>query len=836
MAPRRRSPVTAAFIAGVVAAFIVYFIQHTFFSHLHLPAPPAPHDGSAMHAVLAKPPPARAATPPKPPPTPPAPTAPRAAANPPDRRSCVDSSSWFHDDPKKDCAYLAVAATTKSWKHKCSWRDAGGVKGWAACPGACRKECRRTCAPRPSVRCAAARAPPPSASAPQHVLLEGLAARLGAPNVSMHRSLAAIAARRGNASLDAAARQRQLCGLLDGPTRRPPGSCGPRWFFVPDTRKDMPFVREEIAALGLCAYSKKKAPPDGSVDVFFGHDFPPWNRSWARPLSPAFADGAVVGGGVLPGASDLGAKQAMTELYRDCVDDVESGRRRAALCPRLGGRGLLVSFDVNGEEVVDWRHDRFESSKKARLRARDVPRLAKLRGEIQRFLHEREGLESSAWIVKPQSRLAAGLHQSRGMHLARLDHAADLASDGAFLAWIAKNMKRGECDDGSVLDVPHRKYCARRKVVFQNFVEDVSEIFGRKYDVRVWALVTSVDPLRVHVLRHGLTKIASTTRRSVANGTYGAVKPLEDDCAHIKLLMNPSCGVKSVAQFTAGMEPDGYPKSTASRAFTERATFGPRAYRGAASTRAGNEALLASTTWPRVEGLLTKVLLRSRDELRARGAEAAELEARTRGGGAPVAARTSPAAMLSPDFVLDRRGVPHLEEINHKGLIIGENGDDGGADIIFTDYGALRSLLQIAGVDDFPEAPAYADKLDAAICAFCGSRDGKPKCAADEVAAMARAVHEEAHAGPDWYRLYPPLTCHARDGTCAPPAPPRSKGGRGGEAASDWPDQFKLTEAHLAAFVESRLDKAVREFLEATDTSRIHGRVVVPGHGRWPPR
>ncbi|KAH8076464.1 hypothetical protein JL721_467 [Aureococcus anophagefferens] len=553
----------------------------------------------------------------------------------------------------------------------------------------------------------------------------------------------------------------------------------------------MPFVREEMAALGLCAYSKKKAPPDGSVDVFFGHDFPPWNRSWARPLSPAFADGGVVGGGVLPGASDLGAKQAMTELYRDCVDDVESGRRRAALCPRLAGRGLLVSFDVNGEEVVDWRHDRFDAREKARLRARDVPRLAKLRGEIQKFLHEREGLESSAWIVKPQSRLAAGLHQSRGMHLARLDHAADLASDGAFLAWIARNMKRGECDDGSVLDVPHRKYCARRKVVFQNFVEDVSEIFGRKYDVRVWALVTSVDPLRVHVLRHGLTKIASTTRRSVENGTFGAVKPLEDDCAHIKLLMNPSCGVKSVAQFTAGMEPEGYPKSTASRAFTERATFGPRAYRGAASTRAGNEALLASTTWPRVEGLLTKVLLRSRDKLRARGAEAADLEARTRGGGAPVAARTSPAAMLSPDFVLDRRGVPHLEEINHKGLIIGENGDDqfgihtgndGGADIIFTDYGALRSLLQIAGVDDFPEAPAYADKLDAAICAFCGSRDGTPK------------------------------------------------------PASDWPDQFKLTEAHLAAFVESRLDRVVREFLEATDTSLIHGRVVVPGHGRWPPR
>ncbi|KAH8062565.1 hypothetical protein JL722_3487 [Aureococcus anophagefferens] len=300
-------------------------------------------------------------------------------------------------------------------------------------------------------------------------------------------------------------------------------------------------------------------------------------------------------------------------------------------------------------------------------------------------------------------------------------------------------MKRGECDDGSVLDVPHRKYCARRKVVFQNFVEDVSEIFGRKYDVRVWALVTSVDRSR---------------------------------------------------HFTAGMEPEGYPKSTASRAFTER-DVRPAGLPGRRVDARGQRGAPGVDDVAARRGLVDQGAAAVAGQAPGRGAEAADLESRTRGGGAPVAARTSPAAMLSPDFVLDRRGVPHLEEINHKGLIIGENGDDqfgihtgndGGADIIFTDYGALRSLLQIAGVDDFPEAPAYADKLDAAICAFCGSRDGTPK------------------------------------------------------PASDWPDQFKLTEAHLAAFVESRLDRVVREFLEATDTSLIHGRVVVPGHGRWPPR
>ena len=59
-----------------------------------------------------------------------------------------------------------------------------------------------------------------------------------------------------------------------------------------------------------------------------------------------------------------------------------------------------------------------------------------------------------------------------------------------------------------------------------------------------------------------------------------------------------------------------------------------------------------------------------------------------------------------------------LRDAPHRLAIVVPFRDDGGADIIFTDYGALRSLLQIAGVDDFPEAPAYADKLDAAIC-FC---------------------------------------------------------------------------------------------------------------------
>ena len=80
---------------------------------------------------------------------------------------------------------------------------------------------------------------------------------------------------------------------------------------------------------------------------------------------------------------------------------------------------------------------------------------------------------------------------------------------------------------------------------------------GRKFDVRVWVLVTSVDPLRLYVLRHGYPKIASRA--------YTGTRDLGDQCRHVRLMLDPAC-VHGAREFLANF-PDGYPKSTASPVF-----------------------------------------------------------------------------------------------------------------------------------------------------------------------------------------------------------------------------------------------------------------------------
>ncbi|KAH8056732.1 hypothetical protein JL720_14202 [Aureococcus anophagefferens] len=623
------------------------------------------------------------------------------------------------------------------------------------------------CAHRARARAGAAAAPP---RRPQRAAIEASRRASRAP-ASWVRS----AHSQNSRDLDAGA-EGGGSGACDGEgPRRRDGCGGPRWFLVPPARPDVAYVTEKLLSLGLCPYESSKAPPAEPGRLFATRSRTRWSRARAR-----------VGAGRRRRRRRAAGHQR--GLWREAVDDeiaprvrgVAALRRAAALCPTLVGRGLLISFDVNGDDSSRRGARRAEDAPEpAKLTPADVPHVSSIRGEIREALHERKGMESSTWIVKPQAGKSAGLHMSRGMHLATLDHASGaLASEAAFLAWVERHVKPELCDDWSKLTPSTKKYCARRLVVFQNFVENPSEIFGRKYDLRVWCAITSLDPLRVMILRHALPKIASTTRRLPT----GEVKPIDDACAHIMLLMNPRC-------FNGTAIAPGH----GARRLPEDVRI---------------EELVTTLVLLKRDRLLSAVEFAGEDELPANltgRARIRELDAAIGHHGL--------FAFISPDFVVDDRGAqvafksstrlqcgaPHVEEVNTKGFVVGEHARDGGIDSFFTDYGAVESLLELAGVNEFPEAAAY-QAADAAICEFCGSRDGTPKCAEDEVAAMARA------------------------------------GGRGGEAASDWPDQFKLTEAHLAAFVESRLDKAVREFLEATDTSRIHGRVVVPGHGRWPPR
>ena len=786
---------------------------------------------------------------------------------------CEDSATWFYDKEGKgkDCAYVARVG-----RKKCSERGVDGRTAFEACPVTCEacggravvRSCGeplglRGCAKGRHARAApkAPKAPKMGSAAAQRRAVAGLAAwvdgGLGGRGgfQAVDRALYELAVNLGNSTLEAVARQRGLCKRARIRATRPEKCGRQRWFFVPDTRKDMAFVKEILFAMGMCGYTKKKAPPDATVDAVVGHAWPTgmassrgfakegWNNSWARPFSPALAPGAAVGGGLLPGLNFLGAKQYISHLYNNCAKDADADAPRAALCPEHKGDGLLIGFDVDGDEVdwISWQRaggvGKLVLPPEPVIEPRMVERFDVLRAEIVEALQERRGLEASTWIIKPQSRRAGGQHMSRGMHLASMDHAVDLADDNAFLRWIGANMKPEACDGDVTKKYREEtqvsvKFCARMKVCFQHFVDDVSTVFGRKYDVRVWTLVTSVDPLRVYVMRHGFPKISSKTLDDPATGRR---RNISDLCAHIKLLMNPACNVTSYHEFTDGMQPEGYPKTTASYAFHRRLRLADAAYPGAKgppedpdALRAAHEDVFSSVTWPRVEELLTKILLRERRHLVAAAAAQAAAE------GAFVD-DADHFGFISPDFVVDARGAPHLEEINAKGLIVGQHDHDGGAAFAFTDYGYVRDMFRAAGVDGYPDRAAYEAPLAAAVCAFCDGREAD--CGPDEVRAMRRAVHEEAHAGPNWYRLYPPLPCLKTDGTCAT-AKARwpDEGASAAPLAAVFPDQFVLTDAHIAAFGETKLDRVVREFLEVTDTAKIHGRAAVPGHARWAPR
>ena len=159
--------------------------------------------------------------------------------------------------------------------------------------------------------------------------------------------------------------------------------------------------------------------------------------------------------------------------------------------------------------------------------------------------------------------------------------------------------------------------------------------------------------------------------------------------------------------------------------------------------------------WPALERTALLPLLLAKDELhgheaRVYGARDGELSRRSRR-----------FALLSPDALWDADlGGWRLEEINTNGLF--QLGADEGEDVrtFHVDEGYTEAWLQIAGVDGYPRAPAYAAALDAALDDFCAGRgcDGRDR----EV--LAAAAHENAHASSGWYRAWPPVDCGAACG------------------------------------------------------------------------
>ena len=393
--------------------------------------------------------------------------------------------------------------------------------------------------------------------------------------------------------------------------------------------------------------------------------------------------------GHVPGVARIASKGGAAHAFWTCRGHMSS-RADAWLCA-----ALLPAFDV-ASTSRGWPP---RDVRVAVSRASDVVAWA----ASQTF--------PVVWIVKPRE----GSYLSRGMHVVTMSR-RDVATPAALDAWVLDRVVDRDCRRPAARRGPE---CDRRKnVTFQRYVHRTALVRGRKFDVRVWVLVTSVDPLRLYVLRHGYPKIASRA--------YTGTRDLGDQCRHVRLMLDPAC-VRGGGEFLANF-PDGYPKSTASPVFHDgfelvRGHAPPPLPGNATATAPGARArwvdaehFWQATVWPNVERALTAALLLARrDLLRAKAAhERAD----------PAAAGLRRFALLAPDLAVDRRGRVYVEEINANGKIMGTHGRAGGYRDLFHDDGYVRAFLRIVGVDAHPEKKRYGGALAAALDQFCAAAGG----------------------------------------------------------------------------------------------------------------
>ncbi|KAJ8602352.1 hypothetical protein CTAYLR_004237 [Chrysophaeum taylorii] len=565
---------------------------------------------------------------------------------------------------------------------------------------------------------------------------------------------------------------------------------GDRLFAVSPRKDFNGFVAQELVELGLC---RARDVYSTGVDFYLGEQFDSDNAppdDWARHFSPFFNEGSVVGS--MPGLMRMfGSKDAYAMIWWRCKDLRKKIDRqdattttKAPLCSKL----WLPSFNVNGEER------KFkEAFRKRKISAEDVPNF----DQLFEILSRSKKKLPSYWIVKPQR----NTYESRGMHLTKLA-ARDVASKQALLRWVERSVMDKTCSTN------YEKFrCDRRKMSFQYYVDEPLLIKGHKFDVRLWLVITSIDPLRVFVTRHAYPKIASRAFD---------LDDLGDQCRHIRMLMDPHCDTNP-DEFLATFENSAYPKTTASPVF----------FRAVNDSWVDAEAWWHETVWPAVESAFTKIFMLVRPSLLKleKAAESRELEEY----GTERHRAHRRFGLLSPDLAIDKHGRPFVEEINTNGMIMGTHLRDGGLNDLFTDDGYLRHLFMLLGANGHPDQVRYNASLEAAIDAFCDARH--EPCSDAHKGHLRLSVHEEAHAGPHWYRLYPPIPCFGASCAATTEEEEEEDGG-----ASWWPQQARVTGEMRRAMQETPLDVLLREFQQNTDTSKIHGVPQVPGHGRWAPR
>ena len=467
-----------------------------------------------------------------------------------------------------------------------------------------------------------------------------------------------------------------------------PGRC--RVFKVGNREDFVKSVRPALVQLGLC---EARGTEEWHIQ---------WGRVWQHPKAPflnaSIPEGAIVNS--VPGMfAALGEKTSLPRLQVHCFEHFGFDPLAPLPTDVKDCRFTMRGFNVLREG---------DRMKVAYKRFREYNLAAVERGE-----HGGSGATAhKIWIAKPQG----GFNQV-GIHMFNFFPSQDAESDGATEAWLRKHIAEGHW-------------------ILQEYEMHPLLYKGHKFDVRAWGLLTSLDPLRVYMLRHGVPKISQFPYTDAPDQT-------KEQCIHVLMPGTDDC-------FARGEPIDPYPPSTTDPNFIPHLGV----VRGADGiTRKCDENCWWSTVWAAAEWRLVEMLLLARERV-------IKYDVGIRAAGL----RYKRVMVLQPDFVFDRSGNAYMVECNSNGYMIGDLHKD-----FFSLQRETVALLELVGANGYPRQAEYAKALNRHLDDFCdrededcGGHEDEDEDDEDEDDAeddakleLAEMVHETQHASLGWSRVFP---------------------------------------------------------------------------------
>jgi len=296
-------------------------------------------------------------------------------------------------------------------------------------------------------------------------------------------------------------------------------------------------------------------------------------------------------------------------------------------------------------------------------------------------------LPHQIWILKSRN----GFNQV-GIHMYSLP-LSDVESDQSMSRWLSQRVPQGEW-------------------VFQEYIMSPMTFKGHKFDLRVWSIVTSLDPLRMHLLGTGIPKVSSWRYKN--DPEYA-----KNQCIHVLFPGTSECYF-SKNPLAEILKP--YPQRTDEAFWYE-------------NMDPVGESFWRNRAWPTVEHRLSELMLLARDAI-------LHIDHQIKRKGL----RYKRVFFLQPDFVFDSEGNGHMVEVNTNGYMIGNLHS-----AFFNVYDFQVAVVKLMGAHGYPKKRLYKEKLRLKISAFCKSHS----CPGAFPREIAELVHEEMHASLGWYRIFP---------------------------------------------------------------------------------